>query len=607
MYARLNLQAYEQMTQVFAERNHYPSPGQLQGLKEIQETMTQMLSGDAPAVYPISSLDPGVGKSTAISTWLQAFIKSSSQFPHKGVLLGLERLEEIQRFVEDCNMPEDCFAVMVQDGAMCDGVELNSCGLGKDKVDEALILFTTKAQIQRRSCGKNFCDIQALYYHGVPRAVRTWDEGFSCGTPVTMNPNDFGKLLSGLGEHHAESKQMVLKMISDTGESKAGDVYQVPELPLTRSELLYSIKWKTDEERELADLLGQLSGQQVTIREYRTKDAVNQIMVDCVQAIPNDFAPCLITDASARVKAAYGIQQKYQQNTKPLTTPDQYKSYRNLTVSVWKRSSSKVQIINDCDEVAREIAKVITSRPDEKFLLIRYLSQEFLEKAVMKLLSPGDAIPQGGGTLPRVNWLTWGKVTAVNHYRDIPNTIIVSPYFYREYAYESGAKAAGMRPTASGGVLPEEIANFRKGEVSHHLLQALRGTGRRSEGDTCPETRVWLIADPRTGIIRDLSSRIYPGCVVTSWITDSFSLTPNQQRAVECLKELFASGATEVEAKEVLTMMGMTRADNFKRDVRDSEDFQDHIKTLGFTSSKNGRTPVFRVITPPVSNTQSPL
>ena len=450
MYSRLNLQAYEQMTQVFAERNHRPSPEQLQGLKDIQKTMTRMLSGDALALYFISSLDPGVGKSTAISTWLQAFIKSRQQFRSKGVLLGLERLEEIQRFVKDCGMPEDCFAVMVEDGATCDGIELNSYGLGKYRAEEALVLFTTKAQIQRRSCGRNFQEIQPFFYQGGPRAVRLWDEGFSCGTSVTINPNDFGKLLSRMGEYSASCKHLVLKMISDTGSCNTGEVYTMPELPLTRAELLYSINWKTDEERELADMLGQMAGQPVTIREYRTKNSTSQIMVDCVRAVPDDFAPCLITDASARVKAAYDIQQKYRQNVQWLTTPEQYKSYRNLTVSVWKRSSSKVSILEDRDVIALEIAKVIASRPDEKFLIIRYLSQGFLEEAVMELLPPENAIPQGDDKLPRVNWRTWRQVTAVNHYRDIPNTIIVSPYFYREYAYESGAKAAGMRPTATG-------------------------------------------------------------------------------------------------------------------------------------------------------------
>ncbi len=488
----INSQAYENMMTEFKSRNHQPAEPMLKGLRSIHETLTKMLEGTACNRYYLSSLDPGVGKSTAIISWLNARLENPRAYGGKGVLICLERLEEIRRYVDDGKLPEDSYAVMVSERDEL-GRELNSRGAGQDRASEAVVLFTTKAQIKIRCNGRNFNSVSSLYYRGKPRAIKVWDESFSVGTEVTLNPHDLGKLFSGLGEKDGKLPKLVSNIIDDIANCKAGDIYTFPLFPLSRSELANTIQWKTDTERELADLLGQLSWQPVTIREYKGKNYV----VDCVQAIPEDFSPCLILDASGRVKESYHLQHKYQKNVEYLTAPDQYKSYRNLTINVWRRSSSKIALLNDQAEIALEISKVIAGRPEEEFLILHYLSQMYLINFVLKQLPQEDH--------RRVKSLTWGKHTAVNTYGDIPNVIIISPYYYRLHNYEALTRAATMTRTSMGSMSQEEISRIRKGEIAHNLLQgALRGSARKSEGDTCYKSRLWLITAPKTGVETEL-------------------------------------------------------------------------------------------------------
>ena len=71
-----------------------------------------MADGTAPPRFFLSSLDPGVGKTTALVHFVKALLRSEQ---HEGVavLLCLSRLEEITRLVEDMGLNEADFAVSV--------------------------------------------------------------------------------------------------------------------------------------------------------------------------------------------------------------------------------------------------------------------------------------------------------------------------------------------------------------------------------------------------------------------------------------------------------------------------------------------------------------
>ncbi len=583
MYSTLNQKAKENLINAFAKFGHKPSQSQLIALLSIQESLTLMLFGIALPKYYLSSLDPGVGKTTAILAWLDAYLENPFAYGNQGVLIALDRLEEIQRYIDDGLMPQECFAVLVNKYTE-EGRALNKMGLGEKARDNAMILFTTKAQVHRRCCCGNFEMVKAFQYHGQPRRVKVWDESFSIGKEAILNPYDFGRLLTGLNDTSPELSDAVLQVVNDIKDHKNGDTYTIPELPALPDERTQGTIWESSKDRELADLLWRLSGQPVSIH----MDKNRQILVDCVPSIPDDFAPCLILDASARLKATYALQAEERRDI--IHLPYSNKSYRNLEVQLWARSSGK-QIIKDMPVVLPEIVAVITSRPGERFLIILHKDhREPVSKALSRQLSTTEQ--------QLVSYCTWARHTATNEFSDIANIIMLSPYQFPDYAYEAMTRAATMLTTAHGKPNKDHVQRTKRGAISSNILQAVnRGTVRKSENDTCPPCRLWLIAHQNTGIASELQT-IFPGCKVAPWKLKSVHLpSTKQQRTFDHIQSLIKHGVTEVLSTTVRNYLEFKgSASNFTRDVINQSTFVNALDRIGWRCVKIGREYVFQGI-----------
>src|SRR5689334_23109117 len=81
------------------------------------------------------------------------------QYDNQGVMIALDRLEEIERYIDDGRIPQDCCSVLVGEGEA-----LNNKGLGVKGRNNALILYTTKSQIRKRCQNRNFNDVKAFHY-----------------------------------------------------------------------------------------------------------------------------------------------------------------------------------------------------------------------------------------------------------------------------------------------------------------------------------------------------------------------------------------------------------------------------------------------------------
>jgi len=581
MYLVLNQKAQEKLTDVFSNYGHNPSSMQQTAVLAIQDTLTLMLSGHAAPKYYLSALDPGMGKTTAILTWLEAYLETPSAYRGQGVLIALDRLEEIRRYIEDGQIPQKYFAVLVSDGSE-EGQELNSMGLGKQGRNNALILFTTKKQIHNRSHSGHFNEVSAFHYNGQPRRVKIWDESFTIGKEAVLNLYDFGKLLTPLRAVSTELSDAVLHVLNDIIIRKNGDVYQMPELPiLPKEQGLYTI-WDTPREREIANLLWRFSGQLVSIRSEDN----SLIVVDCVPSIPDDFAPCLILDASARMKATYELQDEERNDI--IRLPYSNKSYRNLEVNVWPMKSGK-QIIKDLKIVLPELVQLFDNNPKEHFLIILHKDhKEQISKALSKQLTPEQH--------SLVKFCTWARHTATNDFSNIANIIMLSPYQFPDYAYEATTRAATVMTTAKGKPSIEHIMRVKKGEISSNILQAVnRGKPRKSEGDTCPPCRLWLITHPNTGIAKELPN-IFPECKRAPWKVRAVHLTSSKQRKTFAhIKDLMKRGVTEVLATTVREHLGFKgSASNFTRDVINQAIFVDALASIGWKCVMDGINYVFR-------------
>lgn len=79
------------------------SPGVEEALRCLVETMVAMAEGAARPSFYLSSLDPGVGKTTTLTHFVRALLRSA-QYEDVAVLVGLSRLDEIRRLVEEIGL-----------------------------------------------------------------------------------------------------------------------------------------------------------------------------------------------------------------------------------------------------------------------------------------------------------------------------------------------------------------------------------------------------------------------------------------------------------------------------------------------------------------------
>ena len=206
------------MANLFKQRNHRPTADQMKALKAIPETLTLMAMDEAEPFYYISSLDPGIGKTTGISSWVKTMC-NKGKFGHVGILLCLDRFNQIEAFLDSCNLAEEQYGILVGN--------LNDRGVG----NAAQILLTTKEQVLRRAKRRNFLDIEAFFYRGFPRPVRIWDESLLVGQPIAIDNWDIGALLKHAAECHEavqylDEMMQAIKLIGKTG------IFSLPNIPI---------------------------------------------------------------------------------------------------------------------------------------------------------------------------------------------------------------------------------------------------------------------------------------------------------------------------------------------------------------------------------------
>ncbi|BCG47077.1 hypothetical protein GEOBRER4_n1900 [Citrifermentans bremense] len=569
MHSDLTQRALQLLKGRFKEIGHTPSLEQLAALHEIQHTLSLMAKGKLEQKMYLSSLHPGIGKSTAVITAIQAYVQCHEMYGEQGVIMCFDRHEEIVRMVKDMNLPRHLFAVKVANHSS--NRELNEMGLGSTRINEALVLLTTKQQITRLGQrGQRYSDMSRLFYLGKPRTIRIVDESMTSGIGLKLVVRKFAKLPDELSDSHPTLASSIEELVQELVRFKNGATFYVPDFGEKAKANLSSFKWSSAEVKDVADTFLRILGREVTVKATK----YGNVAIDCDDILPDDFLPCLVTDASGDVRGTYAFQAKYRKNLVRLKGAD--KDYSNLTVNVWRQASGKIAYQTNGNKLyVAEIVKAINSRPDEQFLVLRFLSNPELEADIIeKVIQP-----------ERVKFTHYGLHTATNEYRDIPNMIITGILSYRSEDYEALARAAAGLRTGDGVLPPEVINDLRHGEHAHHLLQAgCRTTPRKSEGAGCPEARLWLIA-PK-GILPDNEiARIFPGCAVQRWVTMPRSLKGPLQVALDYLMDKFSNGINEVPGSEVRTFIGVAKQ-NFKRDIIQNVDFSDTLQNRNISIEK---------------------
>ncbi|KAA5602833.1 hypothetical protein [Blastochloris sulfoviridis] len=558
------------LRQNFAEIGHAPTPEMWTALQDVANTLERMAEGTADPVVYLSSLDPGVGKTSTVIHFIRALLASSAH-TDVAVLVCVGRREQIEAIVQEAALEPADFAVLTSDE------RLNALGCGD--ANHARVLFTTHSMIEHRCEGRWFPEVSAFHYRGHVRAVRIWDEAILPGQALTIGRDDLAFLFKPLRGTHPELAGDVETLFTKLGEMEDGTILQVPDLAehhgVSLNDALHLVDGGSADQIAAVEALWFLFGKMATVRR---DGAYGNTMLDYRETLPEGIQPLLALDASARVRTAYDLWHDNRGGLVKLATAT--KSYDRHTIHIWCRSGGKSAFRKSGPELIEGIVETIRTRPDEEWLVIHHKNAGAdLEAAVTRLL-PGV----------RVHFVNWGRHDATNAFANVPNVILAGTLFYRTSHYEAVGRMASGRPSSTGPFPSSEMKTVMAGENSHLILQALcRGAVRRCVDGGCPETRTYIIASTRSGIPAALP-RIFPGVRVLPWRPIQRPLSGKIGEAVAFIKErLEADPTATVTFADVRKHIGGMDASNFIKTVRQHPMFIETLAEEGIVECGTGR------------------
>lgn len=561
--------------------NHRPTEQMLDALGAAAKVLERMAEGDCSQSYFLSSLDPGVGKTSMIKMFIKSLVASPNH-SDVGVLICVARLAEIKTLVQEMNLLNEDYAVFTAN------TEMNTRGLGKDCSGAARVLFTTQQMVESRSesCS-SFGDLAEFRHNGKPRAVKIWDESLLPGQPIILGKPDVLKLAGGLlkagfVELAGRAEDLSQSIRGTTNGSKV----TVPDL----SEFLHdedrfetildALEGKTEEIRAVK-ALRILSGRLTTLSNDGNGRYTVLTYREC---LPPDFAPALILDASGRVRETYTMWNRSPRgNLERL--PEAPKRYSNLTAHVWTTSGAKstFRAPKRRDEMVDGIASLISTKPNDKWLVIHHKAEASFDiaKSVTALL------PENLHS--NVSFLPWGSHKATNDFVAVPNIILAGTLFLPSSQYEALGRLSLATPDRDR--LDKDSYNaLVLGEHMDQILQAAcRGSIRQSRDGDCPPSNLYVIASKKSGI-RDVLRHVFPGCKLKPWKAVPSVLKGKVKDATEFIKEELGQNSEQLLwFKSVMEAIGMKDTKNFRSRVRKNLEFIAEMEAAGIVEVSEGR------------------
>jgi len=622
----LEQRALSLMRARFDAQRHYPSEEQHKALSDIIMCMESMRTGKSANKVFLSAIDPGIGKTSALSAYLSAYLQNfTSKRPHyidangeaEGILICINSWREIEdllcairpylsevyvrvpkgRTFGDHHMREVYSMRNSNDPNECKNV-VKASELATDS-DNAAVFIATHEYISRtieRFGSKQTAE--PLYFHGRPRSVSVWDEAWVPAEPITVSWRQVLEVLLPISHMSEEAYKVLFGFIQDAQARKDGERMVFPNL-----ENLGISYERIDQYFERCDAL--LSTSEVerkstmlyacVVASGRCVSVCNEqgygnTVLTFTDSCPYAMTPLLVLDASGRVRKLYrdmvsrGVVELLRTATK---------DYSNLKVHLWPRSAGREVYnplkTNDYLEVAGEIVKLIRSKPEERFLVLHYKAKDHPTHPVVDF---SEVIQEQLSTAEqeRVRSLTWGKHRATNEFADFENIVVFGLLnFPRPTLAALQRIGMGVRP--EDGVVAS-VADFRLGEHMHNLLQALcRIRVRKAQDGGCPPASAYLVAHPNSGIGK-LLSEVFPGIAkVQPWGKPSEtmpSLTPLQGQVLEHLREcaLLHPEMFPVRFARVMEKVGVSDGSYLKRAVRLSPEFNAALEEIGIQEDR---------------------
>lgn len=535
-------------------------------LRSVIQTMADMAEGAAEQQIYVSSLDPGMGKTTSLIVFLRQVI-GSQDHDDVAVLVCLSRKAEIERIVLDAGLEEVDFAVLTSDD------EVNA--LSSTPPSEARVLFTTQQMLLSRLRGGRFETCPTFHYQGLPREVRVWDEAMEPGQVVMLSSDDIGGLLGLLRRVSADFADKMDGLMERLRKADIGSLFRFPSL---EPEILQRAVTMLGDGRRAAhvEALAELSDQEVRLTSGWGSQ---RVAVLTKTLLPEDLAPVLVLDASARVRETYKLWNEERGGLVYL--PSATKDYSPLTIHVAKKGAGKSSWEQGGVALAKIVAEMRSRRPDERCLIIHHKADRHLDAP--DLIS--TAI--GPDALANTSFLHWGMHQATNDYADVPVVILAGTFNLPPSHYLGLAHASLGLPMIAE--IPEDVVKrMELGEHGHAIVQAVgRGVTRGCSAGRCLPGDVYIIAAAGSGIevaLRDW----FPGATVKRWYpANRPALTGKAAQAAAFIEHRLEVDPTgPILFQDVMDNICCSNRSNFNRTIRHHELFRLWLADQGLAEVK---------------------
>lgn len=560
----LTAETLRQLESFFAAHtSHLPSPKIMSALREVTKVLAGMAEGSLrPQIY-VSSLDPGIGKTRTVVSFVHALMrgKAKGMCEDAGVILCLPRLSEIEAVYSELEGYGNEVAVLTS------SEELNA--RGASDASAATVLLTTQQMVSVRTETCDFSDVAEFFYEGRPRTVRVWDESILPGRTVTLTTDQVKHVLDASRRFSPALGDAIDQLARELDCTKAPSKSRVPEVVedigkalLCESEVL-SVR-----ERAILEDLVAIAGRHVTIS---VENARGPVVLSYKETLPTDIGPVLVLDASARIRKTYEEWEKGRGGIQRL--PGAEKNYSKLSMHVWDTGGGKSAFRSKQHELTDGILETVNARPNEKWLVVGHKPNRYYD--VESLLRAGFEGPE-----ENLEFLPWGRHDATNEFADFPNVILAGTLFYPNAHYRALTKlSAGL--CAGKRVSAERANQIAHGEHAHLILQALcRAQVRQCKGDEAKECNAYVIASKLSGI-RELLPTLFPGCDIKEWKPSTEKPRGRVKESLERIQRwLSCGGKGLLTFSDVYKAIGVSSA-NFRKNVRKHEVFRNYLERLG--------------------------
>ena len=380
----------------------------------LQEVMEECLHSRCKPDFHVFSGDAGSGKSTAVHSFIGRWKQAG--FPGVGsVVIMLGTFDEIDSYRQGCDLGDFDFACVSADA------KYNSFGLGRHRAGEAQVLFTTHEQVRRRMFEQGgFEEVDLFHYQGRPRSLRLWDEGLNAALPVSFSLEAVDALPAFLKEvpGNADLIAAIRSLRLSADQRKAGNIISIPtNLRDLARNMVLGLKDVIGVPAHILNALEGLSylaGRQAVLRRGtfgKNGDVDGLVIVGAGEPLPDDMAPLIILDGSARLRPSYRYWAERNRNVTFL--PKAVADYSLMELHWWNKGAGKTLL---ADPVEREkivnVAVDLLNGSDEEWLVIHQ------KKVDPYLTNPGfsvaDEIKAKLDDAVKVRFVHWGARPGVS-------------------------------------------------------------------------------------------------------------------------------------------------------------------------------------------------